>query len=318
MKNSKNQFILNRNSKGNYRVDLAPWPLFVRPKEGELFSSWLYRLAARHLLSPMQFINIAFRRNTNWGRDIDRWIPDNILETIAERCTVNYKLAEKTTIRDYLKLSEKNNPTNCFWIIPQSEFHGYAKRHSLQFCPRCLNSNGYFKKEWRLSINVCCSQCRIHLHDACPNCQYPIHLSGKKESKEIIPLTHCQRCKQLLTTGQIKTANDRLLFYQDYYLSLAKNHDLTLKDFKVFQRLKKVIQLILQKSNAARKLQEDLTHQLGIDPESLQHYTGSQNKFNYKRQDTRSSIFFIAGYLLEDWPNQFQEAVEKYNLKKVY
>lgn len=68
------------------------WPVHIKPKDDELLSSWLVRLAMSHGLKLHTFCSIALPLKQIWTRDIDK-APNTGL--IGELSTILNEAAER-------------------------------------------------------------------------------------------------------------------------------------------------------------------------------------------------------------------------------
>ena len=111
--------------------------------------------------------------------------------------------AKATTLKSYegcLYLKHNGNG-NSKWILNSGIYHRERKLNGLVYCPQCLKNDGhipYFRKRWRLSFSVCCTNCGILLQENCPGCQKPVSFfrlgMGKHNEKLDKPLCICPYC----------------------------------------------------------------------------------------------------------------------------
>ncbi|MBX6830406.1 TniQ family protein, partial [Pseudomonas aeruginosa] len=114
------------------------------PFEGELFSSWLCRLAwgngtkllpfvTHHLLLPPQFLNC----------DIDRTVADSVVIRVGAGCGVAKfsALATKLSVFDGVLWEQLLQKGPCDWVLMHIRGARNPRQragYSLQFCRRCL------------------------------------------------------------------------------------------------------------------------------------------------------------------------------------
>jgi len=64
-------------------VAIDQWPGYVPPKKDELLSSWLFRNSKEHVMKPFSFTKHYFNNAEMWSRDIDKALPEKIIEAIT-------------------------------------------------------------------------------------------------------------------------------------------------------------------------------------------------------------------------------------------
>jgi hypothetical protein len=78
-------------------------PRIAKPKEGELFSSWLFRLATINLTKAHTFCRFHLPGQNIWNRDIDRLVPDIMIERLALLTEIPFQTLYQLTLRSYEK-----------------------------------------------------------------------------------------------------------------------------------------------------------------------------------------------------------------------
>jgi hypothetical protein len=145
-----------------YRFDLGEGKFRYRldPREDELLSSWLIRIALCHLAEPATFVNLYLPRwrNILWARDVDVWADNDLLETLSLKSGIAYEILHKLTLKFYEGyLSETINPKTRNPFIQNLVNCCRVKIGcGLRFCPDCLRADDipYFRKKWRLSFST--------------------------------------------------------------------------------------------------------------------------------------------------------------------
>lgn len=172
------------------------WPVHLKPLEDELLSSWLVRLARAHGLRLHTFCDLAWRRKAIWNRDIDKSADEEILRVLSEKTATPIERVRQTTLAAYEGwLYEKHNPYgNTNWILPLGVYHRLRRRRGLQYCPRCLRSDGepYFRRRWRLAFMTVCETHGVLLLDKCQRCGAPVNFHRVEPRQESIEC--CFRC----------------------------------------------------------------------------------------------------------------------------
>lgn len=152
------------------------WLQRPRPQPEELFSSYLFRLAAANHLQLGRFVAMHVGRRVG-SRDIDRTVDVEFVQKLAKLTNRSFQASAAGTLATWdLPLG---NPTiaarsggNARWFVKQR--HGETTRRApasaMQYCPACLDESiPYFRKRWRLSFVTHCHLHRTNLSDRCPN-----------------------------------------------------------------------------------------------------------------------------------------------------
>jgi hypothetical protein len=184
------------------------WPAHLKPKDDELLSSWLVRLASAHGMKLHTFCSITWPGKQIWNRDIDKSADAEVAQSLFEKTGTSLKRVCATMLSSYENiLYERHNhfgPTS--WIMPIGIYHRRRRQFGLQFCPRCLaeDKEPYYRRRWRLAFIIVCERHRILLHDRCPKCEEPINFHrdemGNYRKFVADSLTLCYACRFDLQT----------------------------------------------------------------------------------------------------------------------
>lgn len=178
-------------------------PAHPHPKPGELFSSWLTRIAMANGIKLYQLGQAVFGSGTGiWNRDIDKSVTLEIMSRISARTGTNMAHVFSTTLRSYESiLYQHHNPNgNTQWVLPAGIYHRTRRRRGLAYCPLCLfeDTEPYFRKSWRLAFYTVCSKHNSMMLDACPSCNAPIAFFrrelGNRSTSTVDSLVLCHKC----------------------------------------------------------------------------------------------------------------------------
>lgn len=199
-----------------------------RPLPGEIFSSWLVRLAWGNAqkLHPFTTNVLGFERFF-WAADVDRTTASDKFARLALLTGVHDSRIRRTTISGLagiiLEQMPSLGPIN--WILPIGRSGRTHKRPGQQFCAQCLSSDPtpYFRLSWRLGCVVGCGHHHHLLRDRCPKCGASVsfHESdyGRRKFPSTCELTICRRCLFDLRDSDVvfgeTPLNDTLLQYQN-------------------------------------------------------------------------------------------------------
>ncbi len=294
------------NEKKSKNLDLIP--LFVWPKDDELLSSWIVRLAIEHRLTPLAFTRSIFSSDNIWNRDVDYGLhPQN--EKILKKITP-IKSIDHLTFSRYsgVLFDGKGVPSFSPFIMQLGVYHRKRFRHSTLYCPSCLKNDKipYYRIEWRLATSICCIKCGCFLEDRCPTCQFPIAPHrvkiGRIEPHEV-DHTECWQCGTNLSSAAIKKSDTRSIEIQKYMFSLMNGGTKTAfpLPLQFFQGLRAILSILLRRSERNRKFTYNLCNELGLNEPSV----AVQRPFESQNFVTRRVLLHVAFYLLEDWPYRF-------------
>ena len=223
-------------------------PIRIKPKNYELVSSWLRRLANQNGTDLNTLSNLIFSNSKLLVNDIDKYLTTDEILRISSFTGVKEPIIYQLTIHSILSqisiLSLSPN-SKWNWCIPSGGVYKH-KTNGLQFCPLCLKEgNDIFYIFCRLSWNISCMKHKCLLHTNCPNCDY-------KYSPHLIKfqdiINRCTNCNFDLSTIDEEPVNDNITDFQVFlnssilktnivqnqYLFLDKNVKELFYSIKVF------------------------------------------------------------------------------------
>jgi hypothetical protein len=185
-------------------------PVHLQPKDDELLSSWIVRIAIAHALKPDTFYSLLLSGRSKFPIYIDEtenWVTLSKLQ-MATRVP-RYRI-EATTLQPYV-----NNLSSYFpaghdkprsmayqWVMPISHQGLSYNLYGLQFCPSCLSEDKapYFRHKWRFAFLTLCGIHRSLLLDRCTRCGMPIDFRrnasvvSKNRQHMAQSMTRCHSC----------------------------------------------------------------------------------------------------------------------------
>ena len=287
-------------------------PAYSKPRDGELLSSWIVRMAYDHYLKSHVFCNLVFPKTPIWNRDIDRMAPRSIVETLSRITPTSVQGVEQCLLTSYEgTIFQKLNPNGATkWILPHGIYHRKRKDNGLMYCPTCLSNDlkvPYFRKVWRLSLFVVCPKCGYMLEDCCPRCGSPIVFFrndlGNKNADLAKPLSRCYSCSFDLKETTPTPVTRRFVRMQKYLIAIIeKRNTRFLFPHQYFDVLFQIIKLINGRGNLSTHLRKKLAKSLKID---LAISSTTYTPFDMLGVKERRNILFCAYWLLLDWPDRF-------------
>lgn len=299
-------------------------PIHPQPFHGEIFSSWLVRLAFANDIKLHSFCSkLLGYKDPIWNRDIDRRPAPEFLAVLAR------STGQPLERLRAMGLSSLNgvlyeSPTalsNSQWILPVGIFHRTHRCYGMQFCPLCLKTDtvAHFRLKWRLACHVVCVEHQCLLLNKCPACNAPIafHRHGIGRDR-VIPseaLAMCHRCgfdlreasAASLGWRDIKAFRMLLNIHKASVGEYSRGDAFSFSENVLFFKGLYVLVNLIHGRYAAR-----------IAP-LLSSATGLPLNFgNYVRSDfarcslaDRAAILQAVAWLLADWPNRFIEICNK-------
>lgn len=194
-------------------------PCSIKPEKDELFSSWLIRLSNAHQSGIVNFYKDIYSDSNIWIMDIDTQAPEKLIKKLEEITFSNYEEILATTLKYYEgKLFLELIPfSKTKWVLPHNNPHTTTINSSIVFCPSCLKKDKipYFRKHWRLSIAIICTECGVYLHDKCPVCDEKIKFdrTGFKIKNGFYEhsFKNCYNCQFDLSKATLITASPKYL-----------------------------------------------------------------------------------------------------------
>lgn len=222
-------------------------PILLKPYHDELFTSWLCRMSIEYRLKPHTLLqNYLEDKAPPLRRDLDLFENNYIMNFIINHTPFPKNRVRKLFLNDlnlfaFKDFHEKNSYVRN--ILPL----GISNRNlnintGIQYCPKCLQHQPYYKTKWRLVTSIVCLKCFVQLRDKCPNCQSPINFikiytSNNSSIVDKLSLNLCYKCKKSLAeetaivqattveityqkfiNGSIKTGFNKFCDYSFHYI----------------------------------------------------------------------------------------------------
>lgn len=290
-------------------------PVCYYPREEELLSSWLVRLAHSNGKSAQRFLTelLGSHRSTLWQTDIDSCHNQKLINSLQQKTTISYERIHSTTLNSYegwLVEHFNNAPGTTKWILPLGIKAGRWHLPALQYCPTCLLEDKvpYFRKRWRLAWVTTCVKHGRYLHNCCPYCSKPIsfhlfdHLVGYRSFW--LPVCHCGNCGfDLRYTHNISSLEApplRLIHFQTYLEDMLSKGWVEIPmsswtySFAYFETMHHLLILIITRKIVLRD--QDIPIFIG---------KGDRASFEKLTVKDRGKLVVIISSLLADWPRSF-------------
>lgn len=280
------------------------WPYHPKPREGEIFSSWLSRTAFGNAGKLHSFCHRNWPGRQIWTRDIDVFVGDDLLSDLADGTCTRLDAARTTCLQSIEgTLVEKiHGRSNTRWILPIGIHHRTRSLPGQQYCPTCIAADEvpYFRLNWRLSYLTVCPIHGCLLLDRCNRCSAP--LITYNEDKRL-----CAKCGSNLAEGVLRPASSgwvsALQFAMEGWRSHVR-HSYILSDVPdpllCFNITHQVL-AVLNSGERSEALRVETARFGRIKHQSIRQVTSFENL----EVEERHYLMQLAGILLHEWPFTF-------------
>lgn len=294
------------------------WPLYTKPLENELMSSWMFRNAHRHGQKTYTFFKKYLSqsggdRSKIWSIDIDRSARRDVIELMSRYTNTSEQRVLETTLVSYENKLYRSIVANgnSKWILPVGHYHTKIRRRAIMYCPNCLSKdkNPYFRKEWKLSLSYSCLSCNVELRDSCWNCGSYINFIrselGRKNEFNLDRITICHNCNEDLRKGQTLALDDQSIFIQKELFKYIDSGEKTCNvlSYEYFEVLHHICGILLSKRKIAFEFQRYVAFQCDVlyKPQ-LEEGDNTVDTLDVR---SRADIIKMAFYVLDQWPINF-------------
>lgn len=302
------------------------WPIHLKPKQDELLSSWLFRLATAHGLNLVTLLNIWSQRFWQ-NADLDRTSAEDLLYVLSQKTGTPYDRVYGTTLRAYEgwlfeKIMKRGNGR---WIFKRETQRNNIEGFWIQFCPLCLSEDEpYYRRKWRLAFVVACTKHNVRLLDRCSRCLNALNfcknkLSDKRSTNSNI-VVQCYRCGFDLRDAarDISKIDSSLVKFQHFLENVLGEGWGEVPNFGpvysvlFFDGLFLLLRT-LTSQKPSLKLQEAVTRRYSIEGH-IPFTPGKGLTFVDLNLLERQSLLSIVHNLFTDWPAGFIECCRSANL----
>lgn len=205
-----------------------------KPKNYELLSSWLLKIANLNGTDISTLSNKIFNNQKLLINDIDKFLQIKEINKISKQLNIDSKEIEKLLLDYYLSKftrKELKTKTKWQWVIPSASKYK-LKTNGLQFCSKCLKEEeSTFYIFNRLSWNVICTKHQILLQTKCPNCNYKFSPILKEFNK---PIYICNNCHYNLSSFiASKDISNEALELQNFLNNCLKEDKIMISNYQM-------------------------------------------------------------------------------------
>ncbi|WP_095159877.1 TniQ family protein [Pseudomonas sp. Irchel 3E13] len=302
-------------------------PIHPQPKQGEILSSWLVRLAFSNGFPLHTFFNsLLGYKGAIWTRDIDRHPSEQFLQLVNEQTQQPLSVLRSMTLSAYEGTYFPELPLHgdVTWLLALGVYHRDHKRAGVQYCPLCLktDSTPYYRMLWRIASTVICPVHYCAMEDDCPRCHAPVmfhrHGIGRHKIPYVEDLRHCYQCS--LDLGGVSPRQPEWpdCHSLSFITTLIAHPELSPWRYlhinaqcsiPFFIGLRAILRLL--NCRYGPRFEPIFCGELGTPA-----LPPSRQDFEYLRSERRLTLMLRAAWLLQEWPDRFIEACHVAHLSR--
>lgn len=310
------------------------WASHPKPKEGELLSSWLVRLAAAGGMTAIEFCESTLSIKKPNLRLIDRSPEDHLLEAISEGTGVPVDRIRGTSLstEDGYVFSQTGKGET-FWLVPALTVNSKINRFTIgmPFCPTCLDTDEipYYRKHWHYAFHPICSIHQTPLRNECPHCNRPYsHMQpvARREVDLTMPIRSCWSCSS--NVGAITPTPlwggvllELTLSIQNNMLNGIHEGGFDMPSFGhvnsrfYLDTMHSILNSLTIGNNASDRMKY-IGDIMGINYSAHRALPKLFERHNieHKQAENRAILLCLANWLMEEWPTRLVAYSEKFKL----
>ncbi|RKR82076.1 TniQ protein [Mucilaginibacter gracilis] len=299
-------------------------PAFCKPYADELLSCWLTRMAFNHGLTTKELCQYIWP-NYSGNPDIDRTISKAHIGILAARTNCKIAEVESATLSSY-QLIVFNSLNIVYgqerWLIPSKKARaGHCS--GLMFCPACLKTQPYFRKNWRLAISFACTSCGCYLCESCPHCGQGnsfIDVAECNFAEQTLRayLLNCHHCGKDVTECTPEIAPPAFVKLQQQLYDVIDHglHDQMVYTESYFRVLHHLASLMITAKHSALKIRRFADQVYRQNSLPIERFKGERLEIRNLPLKQRTHAIKAAHWLLQEWPHRFIEIALNNHLKR--
>ena len=296
----------------------ALWPVHLNPKRNEILSSWIVRNAIANACKIYTFSKFSIPGREIWARDVDKSADSYIVNCLSNKTGKSKKTINQTLLSSYKGIISRQFDSTGFapGILYLGVHHRRRKRFALQYCSKCLSEDDvpYFRKRWRLSYSVCCTEHGCLLKDRCSFCGMPVSYHRLDYADKVMftesGLYICSECGGDFRDTNCVFASNWLIKKQSFINDLINKkiqylNSVTPVTGNDFFAVLRNFMYVSTSSTYAYGFQKEISKRLSVDSRAL--FKKRPRSVEYMDVSQRVLSVSLAMYLFEDWPDRFVE-----------
>lgn len=310
------------------------WACHPKPKDGELLSSWIVRLASSAGMPVVEFCKTTLSISNPNLRLIDRNPEASILLTLSEGTGVSIQRVQEASLQtEEGYVFSQFGTGETVWHIPsltnKSKTHKYTT--GMAYCPACFHEDetAFYRKIWSFAYYSICPIHRIPLRNACPHCGKPYsHLQpiAQKLVDPNLPVSACWSCGKHI--GDPPTASswggdflERALSIQDKLISSISQGAFLIPNCepihsRSYLDVMHCIANSLSNGRDASIRSRYIGRAMGLE---IEQYQSNQKIFDaqdieHLQAENQTILLCLSYWLMEDWPRRLLRYIDKFEL----
>lgn len=311
------------------------WASHPKPKDGEILSSWIIRIAADCGMTANEFCRTTLNIPKPNLRETDRFPEESLLKALSEGTGVPAgRIAQASMAVEEGYVFSRTGSGETYWTITPLTSHSKITEYTqgMAYCPDCLSSDEvpYYRKSWQYAFNPICTIHHTPLKSSCPHCNRPFTFLQPAANKKIkslpLKISSCWSCGgDVGKSKQVPHQNDgdfeHTLSIQQLIINGIINGGFEVPEYGFVhtRAYLDVMHCIIESLTVAKYSDERsnyVSRKSGFNFEKF----GISNKwydrtdFERLRAESRAKSICLANWLMGDWPRRLIAYAKHFNL----
>ena len=299
------------------------WPIRPKPKQDELLSSWLCRIAEENQMQTSAFCSAVFLGERFTFREIDRTFDFEMMANLSLGTGISIdRIWEASLLSDSGYVFDFRPAGTTEWIFPTASADGESG-NGLTYCPLCLEDDPYYRRSWRFAFNPACAKHRVFLMRDCPSCRKPYnYYYGITEIPAGAPLiVTCRWCGADLRNAVPNPADSRLidgaLRVQEFLNDGIAQDSFSIPDFRhvharPYLTVYRACMVSLADEAKAKWVLVNHAENLPVDIDLSALRKGvASNMLEYRPMEGIATLMCLGDILMQEWPHRFLQYAKK-------
>lgn len=310
------------------------WASHPKPKEGELLSSWLVRIASLCGMPVNEFCKSTLSIKKPNLRIIDRAPDDALVYALAEGTGVSVDRIKNSSLlsEDGYVFSSTGNGEFC-WTIPPVTNNSHINKYTtgMAYCPACLHGDetAFYRRLWSYAFYSVCPLHRIPLRNACPHCKKPYsHLQpiAPRLVDACLPIGACWSCGEQVGNSTLPNTwggdfLEQTLSVQDELVSGINQGAFFVPSYgyvhsRAYLDVMHCLANSLSMGRDATIRKQYVGKAMGLE---FEQYRSKQKIFDkqdieHLQAENRAILLCLTNWLMGDWPKRLLRYIDKFEL----
>ncbi len=311
------------------------WASHPKPKEGEILSSWIIRIAAGCGMTATEFCKTTLNIPKPNLREIDRYPDELLLKALSDGTGVPIETIFQTSMateEGYVFSLTGDGET--YWTITPLTSHSKITEFTqgMAYCPACFGSDEvpYYRKDWQYAFNPICSIHHTPLRSSCPHCNLPFTFLQPVANKRIksmpLQVSTCWSCGGNVGTFKQESHQnddvfDHALSIQKFILNGIANGGFEVPGYGFVhtRAYLDVMHCVIDSLAIARYSTDRSNHVsrksgLNFEKFGISNNWYDRTDFEHLRAESRAKSLCLANWLMGEWPRRLVEYAKHFNL----